>query len=577
MAARQPSSASSEQKKAHSRSGDPRKRDPRKPRGKKRYGSEVPRVYTPPLRELTRKTSHGFAVIDFATDVLEIELLPWQKWLLIHALERRRDGGLRFRNVVVLVARQNGKSTLSQVLALYWLYVLNVRTVLGTAQDLDTAEDVWEGAVEIAQDVAVLADEIAKVIRVNGKKALLLEGGQRYRVKATNRRAGRGLSGDRILLDEIREHQSWDAWGAITKTTMARPAAQIWCLSNAGDMTSVVLRYLRKKAHEAIGDPDGINATDDADTLLPDEDELEVMADHDAELDDVDAEDFEVDGDDLGIFEWSAPPDCDVNDRDAWAMANPSMGYTIEERTIASACRTDPEWIFRTEVLCQWSEGGLEGPFPSGAWERCAVDLDDDGQVPAASRLDLTQVAACLDVSWNRSAAYVAVCGDRPDGVPQVEIVAARYGTDWVVDWFTDPDKPHRAGYRIAIQRGSQAWSLKQDLEDAGLEVVEWGGSDASTALGGFYDAVRDRNIRHTSQKVLNQAAGTAVIKILSGGASVIDRKASPRDASPLVAAVGARWLHTKTEAAPLPPPPLPQALKAADVAVAAGIATAGF
>ena len=50
-------------------------------------GKEVPRIFTPPLRELTPDTSIGFEVIDFAKDVLEMELIPWQKWLLIHALE----------------------------------------------------------------------------------------------------------------------------------------------------------------------------------------------------------------------------------------------------------------------------------------------------------------------------------------------------------------------------------------------------------------------------------------------------------------------------------------------------------
>jgi hypothetical protein len=86
--------------------------------------------------------------------------------------------------------------------------------------------------------------------------------------------------------------------------------------------------------------------------------------------------DFEIgeDDDSVAIFEWSAPPGCDIRDRDGWAQANPSLGYTITERTIASACRTDPEWIFRTEVLCQWSEGSLEGPFPPDSWERSTDD-----------------------------------------------------------------------------------------------------------------------------------------------------------------------------------------------------------
>lgn len=50
-------------------------------------GCEEPRIYTPPLRELTPETTLGFEVIEFAESILQIKLHPWQKWLFIHALE----------------------------------------------------------------------------------------------------------------------------------------------------------------------------------------------------------------------------------------------------------------------------------------------------------------------------------------------------------------------------------------------------------------------------------------------------------------------------------------------------------
>ena len=50
-------------------------------------GCEQPRIFTPPLRELTPDTTLGFECIAFAEDVLGIRLIPWQRWLLIHALE----------------------------------------------------------------------------------------------------------------------------------------------------------------------------------------------------------------------------------------------------------------------------------------------------------------------------------------------------------------------------------------------------------------------------------------------------------------------------------------------------------
>lgn len=490
-------------------------------RSRPRLGAEEPRIWTKPLRELTPETSLGFAVIEFARVVLGIELYPWQKWLLIHALELLPDGQFRFRNVVVLVARQNGKSTLSQVLALFFMYVLGTALVIGTAQDLDVAEEIWEGAVEIVEETPELNAQKERVVRVNGKKSLELKTKERYKVKAANRRAGRGLSGDLVLLDELREHQSWDAWGAITKTTMARPEAQVWALSNAGDATSIVLRYLRKMAHEALGDPDGINRQDDPSNLLAGEE---------------DAEELEVleDDDTLGIFEWSAPPGCDVNDRDGWAQANPSLGHGgITERTIASAAKTDPEWVFRTEVLCQWSDGTLEGPFPAGSWDGCKVDKSKvaDGE----------RIVLALDVTWDRSRSHVAIAGHRDDGMPHIGIIASRPGTSWVASWL-DSDEAPPFDTLVVQGRGCAAADLIDELEGAGIDVTRWQGQDLSTGTGNFYNTVKAGGLRHLGQPVLDLAAATTVPKLTDGGSFIWDRRKSPADASPLVAVTAALW-----------------------------------
>lgn len=499
----------------------------------------MPRVYTPPLRELTPETSLGFSVIAFAEQVLELELLPWQRWLAVHMLELLPDGTLRFRNVVVLVARQNGKSTFSQVLALWFMYVYGVALVIGTAQDLDVAEEIWQGAVDLVEETPELDALKDNVIRVNGKKALVLTTGERYKVKAANRRAGRGLSGDVILLDELREHQSWDAWGAITKTTMARAQALVLAMSNAGDTTSVVLHYLRRMAHAALGDPDGICDADD--DPVPDDDDLSIE----------DADDS------LGIFEWSAAPGCHVRDRDGWAQANPSLGYTISERTIASACATDPEWIFRTEVLCQWTEGTLEGPFPPGAWEGSADE--DSRRAPDAP------VALCVDVSWDRATTYVGLATTRPDGLYHVEVIARRAGTDWVVPWLTAPERSEDVRTApVAVQaKGAPASSLVQPMEDAGVNVVPWGGSALGAATGAFYDRVRaavgegeaDAGLRHRNQPVLNVPAATASTRPV-GDAWLWDRRRSPADVSPLIAVTGALWCLSSA----MPEPPKPSA-----------------
>lgn len=466
-----------------------------------------------------------------------MELLPWQKWLLIHALEILPDKSFRFRNVVVLVARQNGKSTLSQVLALWFLYVYGYKLVLGTAQDLDTAEEVWQGAVDLVTELdeddnpvrPELLELLERVVLINGKKSMELKSGQRYKIKAANRRAGRGLSGDLILLDELREHQSWDSWAAVTKTTMARADAQVWALSNAGDASSIVLRYLRKMAHAAIGDPDGINAADDPNSLLPaeDPDDVEVISD-----------------DSLGIFEWSARPGCPVGDLEGQLQANPSAGYTISLRTIDSARKTDPEWVFRTEVLCQWSDGSLEGPFPAGSWEAC---LRGDAGIAEGA-----PVSACVDVSWDRSMAHVAFAGKHTcgqsdckgahDGMVHVEVVASRAGTDWVAQWLEERITSARITHLTAQQNSAPVASILDELAALKVKFKPWAGPDIGRACGGFHDLVTQAGMSHLAQPILDVPAATAKMRPL-GDAWAWDRKNSPTDVSPLVAATAAVWL----------------------------------
>ena len=501
---------------------------------------------------MTPEASLGFSVIEFAEKFLFIDLFPWQKWLLIHAMELRPNGRLRFRNVIVLVARQNGKSTLSVVLSLWALYVLGIRTILGTAQDLDTAEEIWQTAVDLVYELDEDTDEPVRPdlfrlarkdpIRVNGKKAFVLRTGERYKVKAANRKAGRGLTGDLILMDELREQQNWDAWGAITKTTMARPNAQVWAMSNAGDVTSVVLRYLRAKAHAPLGDPDG----------LKNDQQLAIYAGNDGVARDQDKND-------LAIFEWSAPPNCDKWDRDGWAWANPSLGYMIEEDTIASACDTDPEYVFRTEVLCQWPDGSTSGPFPAGTWEKGIVEIEpnSDGELVAeAEHCMELPVWAAIDMSSDRSRASICFAGYLQDGRIAVELVACRAGTDWIRDWLMEREDTIKAvtgqTNGAPISKLLEQFTLQNAFDENDenyfpFEVIPWRNLDLPGASGIIFDAVKHNRVVHFNQPTLDRAAAMAVTK-KSGDAWLFDRANSPVDISPLVAFAAAYWAAHELE-----------------------------
>lgn len=525
-------------------------------------GSTTPRVSTPPARELTEDTTLGYQVIEFARDVADIELLPWQEWLLIHALELapgvtlsglargerdERSPIFRFRQVVVMVARQNGKTVLSQVMALYCLFALRFPLVLGTAQDLDLAESVLDGVQDIIDDVPELAAASDRPVRGAGKRKIRTKHGSQYIVKATTRGAGRGRSADLVLLDELREQTTWDAWGAITKTANARASALIWAMSNAGDASSVVLRYLRMKAHEALGDPDGIVAQADPEKLLPASGDTAADATPDDPLAGVenDTEDFVEDINRLGLFEWSAPPDSGIMDLDGWRQANPAMGYTgLSAFTIAGDAKNDPEWVFRTEILCQWSEGLLEGPFPAGSWEQGMWTTDTGEALPQIQGA----AKACLDMSLDRARTFVAVAGYDGSGKMQIELAASRPGVDWVMEWLDTALREGQIDEITGQAKGSPVSDLIQELEYAGYPVATWSGSDLTAGTGRFYDAVVNQDFRHFDQPPVDVPASAAATKITDGGSMLFDRRRSMVDVAPLMAFTGAHWLLTRPQ-----------------------------
>lgn len=500
-------------------------------------GHTKPRLYTPPLLlhcDTTRAdacecgcglnpdTSWGFECCDFLQNVLGWSLVPYQRWLYIHALEKGADGtGFRFRTLVILIARQNGKTQWLKGLGLWRLYLHPTgrssagcpaaKNVIIAAQGLEYAEATLTEVVEDVKNCPHLKREFVKHTQTNGKHRMVLRGRRGWRAVATNRGGGRSLSIDLAELDELREHQTWLAWNAIVPTTTARQYSQAVAASNAGDKTSVVLRSLRDGAIRRI--------------LVGDTDDTQI-----------------------GLFEYSVPDDVSHLERKYWPMANPALGFLPghDEESLAAKAEAMADNVpgFKTEHLCQWVDTLAPGIIPMADWQAT--------EDPESRRAEGAPVWAAVDVNFQRSYGYVAVASRRSDGRLHIEIAAAKRGTDWIVPWFTQ-----RAGKFQAVavqQRGAPASGLIQDLTDAGVPVMEWGGSDLTKGCAHLFDMIRDRTVRHRPSPALDNAAKSTVAKTL-GDAWVFDRKNSPVDASPLVACAAAAWAESQGPPEPDPTP----------------------
>lgn len=479
---------------------------------------------------------------EFATEVLSVELLPYQRWLAIHALELAPGltvGELsslpegkpvfRFRRVVVLISRQNGKTLFSQILAAFFLYCMSIRLIIGTAQSLSLAEEVMFGVHDMIKGNEFLDSPDVKLTRGNTQKSLSIPSHKaEYITKAMTGGAGRGRTADLLLLDELREQKDWKAWAAIKNTTAARSRALIWCMSNAGDVESVVLRTFRIQAHKELGDPDGIAAAGDPAKLLD-----PAMLDSDEELSSTRS----------ALFEWSSPPGADKDDPAALAQANPAMNYTgLTYATLSSDAKSDPEWVFRTESMCQWPDGSLVGPFPPGAWDAGVWRAEDHPGEDMPEAVGAEKV--CLSRSADRSMMHIVIAGRTADGRIVLHHQERRAGTEWVAEWL---DRNKGLYDEITGQtNGSAVSELLERLKNQGYPVVDWKGPELTAGMGTFYDAVVKNEITHFPQDHLDIAASTAATKMLGSGAMVFDLVKSPVDAAPLLGAAGAYWLLTR-------------------------------
>ncbi|QWF81142.1 terminase [Amycolatopsis sp. CA-230715] len=358
-------------------------------------GRTEPRIWTPPLRELTPETSYGFDVIEFAAEVVEQPLDPWQEWVVIHAGELLPDGRPRFRKLLILVARQNGKTHLLVILTLFWLFVERVGLVLGTSTKLDYAAESWRKACRLARRVPDLDAEIPAnggIRKANGEQVLwradaieeALDEGSRYKIAASNAEGGRSLTIDRLVMDELRQHRDYSAHDAAVPATNAVIDAQVMGISNAGDDTSVVLNDMRAAAIRFIetgeGDPRA------------------------------------------GLIEYSAPDGSSPLDLDALAHANPNLGRRIDPDALLGDAQTAVKLGgaklagFKTENMCM-NVPIMDAAIDGAAWAA--------GFEPGTLDDVRHRIALCLDVAPDGEHATLVAAAVLDSRKVRVEVVKA--------------------------------------------------------------------------------------------------------------------------------------------------------
>lgn len=424
------------------------------------------------------------------------------------------DGRRASFEVAVICARQNLKTGLLKMAALGWLFITDQRLVVWSAHEFRTAQEAFRDMDELCASHPAIAARVAHVYRGNGDEAIELKSGARLIFKARTKGGGRGLSGDKVVLDEAFALQPVHM-GALLPTLSARPDPQVVYASSAGLVDSGVLRAIRDRGR-AGGDPSltYLEWCDSGSWSEPG---------------------CARDKCDHGL----TAVGCALDDRDRWRAANPALGRRIDVESIAAERRALPASEFARERLGWWDEPGITSKdLTPEVWEAA---LDTSPIEPGA-------VGLAIDVAPGQQSAAIAVAGVNADEVLTVEVMDHRSGSRWLVERLVaileasgDRQRP------VGILPGSPAGSLIPDLEAAGVNLVKLRGEEFAQACGAFSAAVVEGETKHRGQEALT----TAVLGASSrpaGDAWRWSRKDSTTDICPLVAVTVARWLATTRE-----------------------------
>ena len=167
-----------------------------------------------------------------------LELMAWQRWILRLGTEQQSNGNPVHRSVLMSVARQQGKTTLLQLVV--------VDTLLRFAEVGKKAVILWIGSDQ-GQTITVFRDSILPIWEATGLDYKLKAGTQSPRVETEygvvhikggqSKLSGVGSTVDLVVLDECWSLDK-DVEAAVTPTIRTRPQAQIWAASSYAPATT---------------------------------------------------------------------------------------------------------------------------------------------------------------------------------------------------------------------------------------------------------------------------------------------------------------------------------------------------
>ena len=413
--------------------------------------------------------------------------MPWQEEVARVALEQKTDGSLAYREIVLTVPRQSGKTSLILALVLHralrWGAPQRIAYTAQTGHDArQKLLDDWVPLIERSP----FSKLVERVYRANGDEAIIFKNGSRVEVLRNSISAGHGRTLDLAIIDEAFADEDDVREQALLPTMATKPEAQLLVVSTAGTDRSL---YLKRKVDQGRA-------------------AIEAEADSG-----------------IAYFEWSADPEDDPYDPEVWARVMPALNLTISEDAVSHAMQSMTINEFKRSYLNVWSSVS-EQMIPAKVWQSCT-----SAKVAPAGALSFS-----VDVALDRSSASIAVADK--DG--NIELIENREGVSWVQGRALELYRRWKGA--IVVDGYGPSGSLVEPLRQIQVPVVTYKTADVVAACALFYDAVLDRRVRAKSDDRLDKSVNAAMRRAV-GQQWLFQRNTAAADITPLYAVTFA-WHH---------------------------------
>lgn len=427
---------------------------------------------------------------------------PAQRLINDVAGELDEDGVLAYRDVVVLVHRQFGKTTLtlprvvSKALAwrnLMFSYTAQDRNHGRRKLEKDFVRRLRESSLREGRDFRVRLAAGSEGIRFP-------RSGSEIGIFATKDDSGHGDTLDEAMVDEAWRHETTSidegfrvpmiTRGKVARDSQGRlaPGPQLWVVSAAGDWRS---EYLASKT---------------------------VMG-REASLRDS--------GSGVAHLEWQLPEGADPENRALWWMHMPGLGHTMTEADVAADLESMDldDWLRAYGNRRKEDADTSSTPFDVDAWVALGVGRPSGG---------LGRRCWAVEVMPDRSWSSV-VCAVEWGELVLVVFQQSGPGTVWVPEAVAALVSQF-GGVGCVVDRLGPAGTLVEGLERAGVRVVERGGREVSQWQVEFVDKVNQGGaVRHLGQEELTGSVISARVR-KRGESWGLDRAAG-LDSTPVLAA----------------------------------------